>query len=305
MTVLVTGSGGYLGRRIVRNLVDARQPVVALGRHRIDDLPSEAIAAEADLCDATATRCVLSAYRPDTIIHCAAHIPRADRDGDRHLSFLNNVRATQSLLAVCRDFDVSRVVFASTISVYPVSEQFDGRGKTESAPLEPQGYYGEDKFAAESVCRDWCSEAPSRTCVILRYAGIHGGGRQSGVVHNFVTAALNNDPIVVDSPESVHSLLHVDDAATAALCAIDAPRDSGAFVFNIAGGDAIALGSLAELVASLARSRSVILRGERPARVSVLAIDAARSVLGFDPTPLKTWLKREIDLRSRPNAVGK
>ena len=214
------------------------------------------------------------------------------------ISFRNNVTATETLLGACREYDIRRVVYASTISVYARTPG-DGASATENDPVDPQGVYGTDKLAGEALCRDWCLERKSRSCVILRYAGIHGGGRRSGVVYSFLTAALAGKPVSVGSPGSRFSLLNVKDAASAACLAVTRPPKPGVSILNIAGAETVSLKALALDITAMTNSVSEIIYGESVAHTSALAINKARSTLGFNPSPLHSWLSAEQDLLSQ------
>ncbi len=309
MTVLVTGASGYLGRHVVRQLAATDIPVVAQVRNPQASPTGTAVAigdstaavAIGDLCDTDAVRRILATHRPHTVIHCAAHIPRTGRDDEVEISLRDNVTATETLLDACREYEIRRVVYSSTISVYTRAPG-DGAAATEADPLDPQGFYGAHKLAGEALCQDWCGEDAKRTCVILRFSGIHGGGRRSGVVYAFLTAAMAGEPVSVGSPDSRLSLLNVEDAGSAACIAATRPPGPGVSILNIAGAETISLKALALDITAMTDSNSEIIYGESPARTSALAIGMAQSVLGFNPAPLHSWLAAERDLLSRADS---
>ncbi|MBH64770.1 MAG: hypothetical protein CL569_20430 [Alphaproteobacteria bacterium] len=295
MTVLVTGASGYLGRHVVCHLVDQGRAVVALQRGKDGDFGDGVAVACADLRDKDALMQVFHSHEPEAVIHCAAAIPREITVTEEVRSEADNLDATRTLLAVAARHTTRRIVFASTISVYTGDADVHADVYTESSVARPEGFYGRHKLAAEAMCDEWRAGCAGRSCVILRFAGLHGAPRKSGVVHAFIARALEGEPISVSAPQSRYSLLNVDDAAVAALLAVDRPSGPSFRVFNVAGDEPCDLATLAAKVLTLCGSRSPIAPGDGEPRYAVMAIDAAREELGFAPTPLEVWLQREID----------
>lgn len=293
MTVLVTGASGYLGGHVLSALTATGAPVAALSRLPWDVGEPQGVAfVSADLCVPGAARRLVAELRPDTIIHLAAHIPaRGEADSDA-TSRRDTLEATRDLLSVLDPATVGRLVFASSISVYP-PRPADGVAHREDDPLAPETAYGEHKRQAEALIADW-ARASAATAVILRLAGLHGPPRRSGVVGRFIESARAGTALAVAAPEAVFSLLFVDDAAAAAVVAATRPLSPGVHVFNIAGGDVLSLAALAERIVALAGTHSPIRHGDAPPRRSVLDITRARAGLGFTPAPIDHHLRRAL-----------
>ena len=119
------------------------------------------------------------------------------------------------------------------------------------------------------------------------------------MVYSFLTAALAGKPVSVGSPGSRFSLLNVKDAASAACLAVTRPPEPGVSILNIAGAETVSLKALALDITAMTNSVSEIIYGESVAHTSALAINKARSTLGFNPSPLHSWLSAEQDLLSQ------
>ncbi|MEM6930697.1 MAG: NAD-dependent epimerase/dehydratase family protein [Myxococcota bacterium] len=113
MRILVTGGGGFLGKAITKQLLDAGYAVRVLGRNRYPDV--EALGAEGVVCDLTTGRGLDRALTGvDAVIHTAA---RAGMWGPYDDYYEANVVATERLLEAMRKNVVPRLVYTSSPSV--------------------------------------------------------------------------------------------------------------------------------------------------------------------------------------------
>ena len=116
MRALVTGGGGFVGRFVVRRLLDRGDAVRVLGRRAYDYLGA-AECVVGDVADAAAVSS--AAEGCDAVFHVAALPgvwgPAAEYE-------LTNVEGTRNVVAACRERGVGRMIFTSSPSVV-----FDGR----------------------------------------------------------------------------------------------------------------------------------------------------------------------------------
>ncbi|QXC61479.1 dTDP-4-dehydrorhamnose reductase [Aquihabitans sp. G128] len=165
--ILVTGSGGQLGRELVL-LAEARGHAVArLGRHEPEPC---------DVTDAEALRRRVNAFGPELVIHAAAWTAVDDCEADPERAHLVNAGGTANVAAAAEAVG-AHVVYVSTDYV------FDGSKVgpyVESDPPAPRSAYGRSKLAGEqaldprhTVARtSWVSGAhgPNVVRTILRVA---------------------------------------------------------------------------------------------------------------------------------------
>src|SRR3990172_696195 len=130
-SVLVTGGAGFIGSHLLERLASRGRRVVCLDSFdpyypeevKRDNL-RQALAAgdvslrEADIRDADALRRIFSEEEVQTVVHLAARpgVRPSLEDAAPYLEI--NINGTLNLLNVCREFGVSRFVFASSSSVY-------------------------------------------------------------------------------------------------------------------------------------------------------------------------------------------
>ncbi len=141
MKILVTGAGGMFGTDACATLRARGHEVVATGR-------AEGLV-PLDVSDARACEKLISATRPDVILHCAAwtNVDGAERTPEE--AYRGNVLSTANIAQAAASVG-AWAVFLSTDYV------FDGNKKapyTEFDAVNPLGVYGATKEQAEQVAR--------------------------------------------------------------------------------------------------------------------------------------------------------
>ena len=146
MKALVTGGGGFLGRSIVRRLLDRGDEVRVMGRSRYPRLEEWGVpCVKGDVGDADAVGRAVEGM--DTIFHVAARVGY----WGRHQEYVEtNVGGTRKLLDAAKTAGVERFVYTSTPSVV-IGTGGAPAGADETAPY-PERYlssYGPTKAEAE------------------------------------------------------------------------------------------------------------------------------------------------------------
>ncbi|MBW4719685.1 NAD-dependent epimerase/dehydratase family protein [Saccharothrix obliqua] len=262
MRVLVTGSRGYLGRRVVARLTEAGHEVVPLvGDVRTADVPP---------CDG--------------VVHLAA-LTRVRESFDRPLDYYDvNVTGTLRLLRA----RPSRFVLASTAGVYGVPST---PVVAEDHPRVPTNPYAASKAAAEDAV-SWAARGGALAAVTLRLFNIAGGGDRDDtrVVTRACGAASGRLPDieVYGDGSAVRDFVHVDDAARAFVLALEACVP-GHTAYNVGAVPASVADVLAAVGRVAGRLPAVVRRPAHPGEVRELRADASRlHTLG--------WVPRVVDL---------
>ena len=120
--VLVTGGGGFIGKALVRALVERGVRVTVVGRNRYPDLePLGVECRRGDIRDADFIERACAGH--DTVFHVAA---KAGVWGPRTEYFAINLHGTENVLAACRKAGVERLVYTSTPSVVFDRQSLEG-----------------------------------------------------------------------------------------------------------------------------------------------------------------------------------
>jgi nucleoside-diphosphate-sugar epimerase len=156
--VLVTGGGGFLGKAIVRMLLDRGDRVVSFSRNRYPELESWGVTQmQGNISDPIAvTQAVNGA---DTVYHVAA---KAGVWGDYDEYYRINTEGTRNVITACQSAGVSRLIYTSSPSVVFDGGDMAGVDETVPYPRHYEAPYPETKALAEQAVREagGCFQAP-------------------------------------------------------------------------------------------------------------------------------------------------
>ena len=154
MRILVTGSNGLLGQKLVELLLTKDDYLIATAKSKLAiDLPKGEFHS-LDITNVNEIEKVIQQSKPDAIINTAAMTQVDHCETEREKCWTNNVTAVESLVKVCEKTK-THLIHVSTDFI------FDGtRGPLdESEKPNPLSYYGESKLAAEVAIQksniDW------------------------------------------------------------------------------------------------------------------------------------------------------
>jgi GDP-4-dehydro-6-deoxy-D-mannose reductase len=255
--VLVTGSAGFVGGRLIPRLVAAGHTPIGVDR-------------EVDVGDPDSVAGAVAAAAPDAVVHLAARsfVPDSFRDpaGTFRVNFLG---VRNVLRAVEEHAPRARVLTVSTGNVYgvatPPAPPFD-----ETAPLRPGSPYARAKAAADLLAAS--HGARGLDVVRVRPFNHTGRGRpdsfvESSLARQIVEIALGRRParIAVGNLDAVRDFLDVEDVVGAYLRLLD--RSVPAGLYNVASGVGRSVREVLETLLDLA--------GLSPAKVET-AVEESR-----------------------------
>ena len=148
--VLVTGGAGYVGCVLVPKLLDAGCAVTVydlmlFGREGLPSHPALRVL-KGDVRDTSGLRDALGGA--DCVIHLACISNDPSFELDPALSKSINYDCFEPMVAACRSAGVRRFIYASTSSVYGIS---DAKEVTEEHPLVPLTDYNRYKGLCEPI----------------------------------------------------------------------------------------------------------------------------------------------------------
>lgn len=242
--ILVTGGLGYIGSHTVVELIQAGYEVVIvdnLNNSRISVLDGIANITGVkpafypkDICDRNALNTVFNENAIDAVIHFAAYKAVGESVEEPLKYYMNNVGGLLSLLAEMEAFNVQRLVFSSSCTVYG---QPDSLPVSEEAPIQKaESPYGDTKIQCEKILET----LPNMNSIALRYfnpIGAHESGLIGelplGIPNNLIpfitqSAAGLRGPLTVYGDDyntkdgtCIRDYIHVDDLAKAHVKALE------------------------------------------------------------------------------------
>ncbi len=287
--VLVTGGAGYVGHVLVPRLIAEGYDVVLydsmLFGNRIGAQP-HLTTFDADIRDAATFAQAVAGC--DTVIHMACISNDPSFELDEKLSTSINYDCFEPLVVAAKKAGVKRFIYASSSSVYGVS---DAPEVTEDHPLVPLTLYNKYKGLCEPLL--WKHQGPGFTCVTIRPATLCGYSprcRLDLTVNILTNHAVNRGKITVFGGAQKRPNLHIEDMVDAYLVMLRAPADKIA-------GETFNIGYENHTVMDIAQMVKKVVEQEMPQRAPIaiertetndnrsyhINSDKVGRVLGFRP----------------------
>jgi GlcNAc-P-P-Und epimerase len=236
MKVLVTGGSGFIGARLVEELL--------AGRHEVRILDKVQSVRHAELCQVGDVRdpdVLQTAVKNVDLVYALA-AEHQDNVRPTSLYYDVNVGGAEKLAAACLANGVSRIVFTSSVAVYGLNA---GEPSEESVP-RPFNHYGQSKLQAEEILRGWADRAPGAQLTIVRPAAIFGEGNR-GNVYNLASQIMSGRFVMIGQGSNRKSMGYVGNVA-AFLASLGEWAMPGTRTFNYADKPDLSMMELVDLV---------------------------------------------------------
>ena len=185
ISILITGSKGYIGSRLRDYLIAQKYKVRGLD-----------IKTGTDICDYSSLEKHFELYRPDFVIHCAAQIGRLWGEEQPGAMLRTNILGTLNVVKLCSKYKIKLINFATSEVCFPA-----------------QNIYGISKVAAEDIVSHYTQnyglKAVSIRPFMIYGPGIHPSKYRSAL-DQFVAAALRDKALDVHKG-TIRSWLHIND----------------------------------------------------------------------------------------------
>ncbi len=261
--ILVTGGTGYIGSHTIIELYKKGYEIDVLDNlfnskisvlDKIEEISGKKPNFhEIDLCDYEGMEKIFQDNHYDLVIHFAG-LKAVGESVEKPIKYYeNNVGGTINLLKCMKKYDVNKIIFSSSATVY--GEQDTPRCvETMKTGMGITNPYGETKHVIEEILKDVAESDPKFEAVILRYFN-PVGNHPSGLIGEDPNDIPNNlMPIIMkvstgDIPElsvygddyptpdgsGIRDYIHVVDLARGHVAVIDKMKP-GVLIYNLGSG---------------------------------------------------------------------
>ncbi len=330
MKILVTGGAGFIGRWIVKQLLQQPENEVLVlddlsnGRkenlEEFKDNTNFLGLIEGDLKTRTLLKKIFSEHAFDKVFHLGASINVQDSIDNPEVTFQNDAVGTFEILERCReqfmtlnglDFNAEqflledvenqlnirkpRVVMMSTCMVFQLAS--DENGIDENHPLRPASPYAASKIAADNLALSY-HHAYKIPVTVVRpfntYGPFQKSNSEGGVVSIFLKRDLESKPLFIKGDGTqTRDLLFVRDCADFVISASEVEEAEGKII-NAGTGRDISINDLADAVVSGGNEVKHVPHDHPQAEIPRLLCNPAmaKRVLGWEP---KVSLERGLD----------
>ena len=188
--ILVTGSSGFIGKKIMKRLDKSKVITDSNNSERIDLQNREQ---------------VMKLDSAEMVIHLGGKTPQKELKWSEY--FDNNVIGTLNVLEYCIQKKVKKMIYISSY-VY-------GNPKycpvDENHPINPHNAYTESKYLGERLCEFYCNRS-DLNLIILRPFNIFGESMRDGfLISNLINSVKTGEKSTIVNKNSKRDFLYVDD----------------------------------------------------------------------------------------------
>jgi UDP-glucose 4-epimerase len=237
MAYLVTGGAGFIGSRVVRDLVREGEQVVVydwlperIALERLlskEEIESKVKIVRGDVTDFAQMVNVIRQYNIDRIAHLAALLLH-DVNANPLSGLKINCEGTVNVFEAARLLGLKKVVWISSGSVFGPPESYSREFIPNDAPHYPQNLYGATKSIDEmfaSYYSDRYNLDISAIRLVLVYGAWQSRGRTAAIIQQMVcNPALGKPGKVPAAGDNILGWTYIDDAARAIVLACKAEK---------------------------------------------------------------------------------
>ena len=311
-TVLVTGGLGYIGSHTVVELLEKDFTVVVidnLSNSKIEILEQiekivgkKPVFYELDLLDLDKLREVFQKETIDSVIHFAAHLLVDESVSNPLKYYRNNLVSLINLLEVMSAYQVEKLIFSSSCTVYGNPKKFPVTEETLISRASSP--YGSTKIMGEQIIEDAVLASNALNAVLLRYfnpAGAHSSGLLGELSmgkpkhlfpilsHAFKASSsfkiFGKDYDTHDGTP-VRDYIHVVDLAKAHVLALEKDLSQSLISLNIGTGTGLSvLEIIQQFETEFGSKLQVVFEQRRKGDVEKIWADStkAKNILGWEP----------------------
>ena len=304
--VLITGGLGFIGSNLAHYLLSKGFEIslidnLLLGStENVSDIKDKI---EVIIGDVRNEKDMEKAKNIDYIVHLASSSASPMFWEDLRGSITNNIDGYLAVLEYAKKFNIKKVVYATTSSIY-------GNNHTplkEETSVIPPNFYSVSKLSIEYLS-DIYNKTYGLECIGFRFMSVYGKGEKSkGKYANLASQFLwqmqeGKRPVIYGDGKQRRDFTNVIDICRAIELGIECRKNFGSRVFNIGSGKDYSLIELVEIINNLLRINLKPIFIKNPMKEGYIYTQLAdltriKRELGYKPSvPLAEGLRKIKDL---------
>jgi len=308
MKILVTGGAGFIGSHLCERLIALGHQVCCIDNFDAfydPDIKRKNIANltgskdfqlyEVDICASGPLLEIFCAFSPDMVVHLAARAGVRPSIADPALYERVNMQGTIHILEACRIFQVDKLMFASSSSVYGGNKKVPF---AEEDPVDrPVSPYAATKKAGELLCYTY-SHLYGLHIFCYRFFTVYGPRqRPEMAIHKFTRKIFHQEKIAVyGDGSSSRDYTYIDDIIDGLINSMD--KIKGYEIINLGNSSPTNILDLLSLIQSASGIKAMITHeGDKPGDVPMTFADISKAqrLLGYTPkTPIQEGVQKFI-----------
>jgi nucleoside-diphosphate-sugar epimerase len=302
MRIAVTGGAGFLGSHITKRLLDTGEEAVVIGdfssgnRQNLSDLGADPKIVIGDLKDLSFARKSLKGM--DKVYHFAADIGNVaylhGSESREQSALRNNLAIDSNVIRACAENRVGTIIYASSVSVYPRSEQMGQEvafmEEDSERVIDPEGGYGWAKYIGEKQLAVFPDTKVGIARIFHAYGpNIYLKEDRSQVIASLIRKAIRypkENFVVWGDGTQRRAFLYIDDFLDALFRLDRYVEKKGSLTVNVGSTEETTVRELAEMVVKLS-GKDITMKFDASKPTGVLSrlpnLDRVGGVLGWIP----------------------
>ena len=310
MNILITGGAGFIGSTLADKLLNEGNKIIVFDN--FNDyydvrLKEQNVSVNlnnpnyklyrGDICDSDLTEKVFNENKIDTVVHIAARAGLRSSLEEPVEYVRSNIEGTVNILEKMKNYDVKKIVFASSSSVYGNCKA--AKFSEDLKVTEPISPYAATKSACEQILYTY-SKLYGINTVCLRFFTVYGPKQRPDLaIRKFIELIEQDKPIpVYGDGTTLRDYIFIDDIVSGIVASINYNKTPYEII-NLGSGSPVTLNemiSIIEDVMGKIAQRDYLPMQPGDVNKTVSDITKAKKLLGYQPkTSFKEGIRKFVE----------